>query len=333
MPFLCFCGAGRGEAADGEGVATTGAASKQRGSRKHKSSENGEQVAEQHQQREEGDKGTGGDAPRRRWVDLRPDTLHKAAAAGDVETLQAALAAGASAVAHFQGDTPLHAAAGAGQAEAILVLLTYGASVLALGVGGATPLHAAAAGGHAKAIQTLLTAGAELGTTDDRGRSALHLAAGAGAADALRVLLAAAPNPGVLLACMDREGGLAPLHHAVRSGSVQAMLCLLAAGANADAVTVLGQSPLHLAVSALHLEAVQVRQRGQGVGGWRVGGGWGGGPRMKPSSRGGGCSQPYCGTLPALPHSCWVKHHLNTLKGLNSPPIPPPAQACTHVHA
>lgn len=105
------------------------------------------------------------------------DTLHSAAARGDVEVLRRLLALGADVTeADADGATPLHAAAFAGHVDAIRLLLDSGARLNSRDKFGFTPLHAAARDGHLSAVQLLVERGADLEALDETGLTPAEIA-------------------------------------------------------------------------------------------------------------------------------------------------------------
>jgi ankyrin repeat protein len=96
-------------------------------------------------------------------IDLR---LHTAAANGDVNMAQEALAEGADVSLRMkQGATPLHWAAASGHATVVDLLLAAGAAIDPVDELGWTPLHLAAQGGHKEIVTILYNKGASLTAT------------------------------------------------------------------------------------------------------------------------------------------------------------------------
>lgn len=89
-----------------------------------------------------------------------------------------------------QGITPLHRAAAAGEGDTIEVLVAAGADVHAVDNQGLTPLHRAAAAGDVDAINALIARGADVNAKDNQNLTPLHHAAGAGNVEAIKALLA-----------------------------------------------------------------------------------------------------------------------------------------------
>ncbi|CAN0103727.1 unnamed protein product [Scytosiphon promiscuus] len=177
------------------------------------------------------------------------------------------------------GDTPLHVAAIAGKPSITRSLLFKGADKNARGRDGRTPLHYAAKHGRVTVTETLLAAGADLNLRfGDDEISPLDTAAGEGHLDVLKAMIehgadvdAASPNgrtaliyavsqnkvgaidvlvgAGAKLAARDVVGRAALHHAAHRPRHFEAALCLLNLGAEANALTNLGQAPLHYAAA------------------------------------------------------------------------------------
>ncbi len=117
-------------------------------------------------------------------------TLHKAAAAGHLHTVQLELANGESLeLADERGYTALHHAAFRGHVEVVQYLLSKGALVDAQGSSYNTPLILAAANGHAEVVGLLVEGEAELNTKSGNGMTALHKAAFNGHSDVVEILL------------------------------------------------------------------------------------------------------------------------------------------------
>lgn len=99
--------------------------------------------------------------------------LFAAAAANDVQGLQAQFAAGAAIdTKGASGETALHYAAAAGGTESMRILLEHGAAMSARNSHGATPLYIAARHGHRDAVALLIDRGAPI---DDQSLNFLDL--------------------------------------------------------------------------------------------------------------------------------------------------------------
>ena len=219
--------------------------------------------------------------PRRTGTPRQAAMLHQAAREGDVEAIEALLAAGADPEArHGYGEhTPLHVAAEGGHVEAIEALIKAGAVVHAKDLWDRTPLdiaraqrhaaavavlkaagrcvypdtlHRAALDGDVEAIETLLAAGRDPNARGDHGYDPLHFAARGGHLGVIAALLAA----GADLHAESDDGGT-PLHMAAKGGSVEALEALLAAGANVNARNNVAFGPLLVAILNGRVEAAK----------------------------------------------------------------------------
>ena len=122
--------------------------------------------------------------------------LHRAAAEGDLEAVQAFIRAGAPLEEYdaFQGLTPLLFAARQGHPEVVRALLSAGVNPdKAIEVTDSTALHLAAYNGHVEAAKVLLEGKANPNLKNWNGETPLHKAAEKGHAEVVTILLAA-PN-------------------------------------------------------------------------------------------------------------------------------------------
>lgn len=136
-----------------------------------------------------------------------PTLLVMAVEEGDREAVERLLAAGADPNDPDRyGYTPLHKAAEAGEIEIMQALLAAGVFVDALNVGGGmpefakenqgqTPFHRAAAAGQAEAVRVLREHGADPNARDDMGKFPLLLGAQSGSFETVRSILAAGAGP------------------------------------------------------------------------------------------------------------------------------------------
>jgi hypothetical protein len=125
-------------------------------------------------------------------------SLHKAAQAGDLETVQKLLTAAADTdvnQADMYGRTFLHAASSAGQHAAVQLLLAAGADPNKAGFDSRSPLCAAAHWGHSKVVQLLLAAGADVNVADANSYAPLHAAAARSHHGVVQLLLRKGANP------------------------------------------------------------------------------------------------------------------------------------------
>lgn len=206
------------------------------------------------------------DAGEQQWA-----PLHAAAARGDCGELRR-LGPEALAARDREGRTVLHAVAAAGEAEAVAVLVDMGADTSAVDARGRTPLDVARDKGYQEVVdvlerwelvmtaarrgdlgslESLLSKRAGVRGRDQYGLTALHLAAIKGHGDAIALLA----GPGCMdVECEDVEGHR-PLHLAVEGGHAEAVELLLDMGADANARTRRGATPLQMA-EAMGYEAI-----------------------------------------------------------------------------
>jgi ankyrin repeat protein len=138
----------------------------------------------------------------------------------------------------------LDRAAAAGDIEGLRAALEDGADVGArTGEERRTALHAAAGAGHAGLVAALLDAGAAIDARDESGRTALWRAAGRGHLEVVRLLLRRGADP----EGRDFEAEQTPLIQAVLADRAEVVADLLAAGADPRATDVDGLSALDFA--------------------------------------------------------------------------------------
>ncbi|KAG2425842.1 hypothetical protein HXX76_013466 [Chlamydomonas incerta] len=183
--------------------------------------------------------------------------LHCAAYEGKADNVRALLAAGANKEALNEDTvTPLFGAVHYGHVEVIKLMAEAGCNLAACDQNfGISLLHHAATEGKVEALNALIKLGANLTAQDRDGDTPLHAAAAAGELGALKALLAAAPAGAKEV---KNKLGLTPLHSTAQdSGAREVVQALLDAGVNKDATTTEGDTALHLAAKAKHLEAVR----------------------------------------------------------------------------
>lgn len=119
---------------------------------------------------------------------------------------------------------------------------------------GFTPLHLAAQFGEPKNLSLLINAGADVLARNQLGQSVLYQAVSGGPAENIRILLRNGANVNV-----GDHFQVSPLHRAVSLGESgaskgQNVVLLLAAGADIDARTDKGDSPVHWAATSYYLD-------------------------------------------------------------------------------
>ena len=108
---------------------------------------------------------------------IRPDALHRAARAGDIDGLKAMAASGVDVDGRDgRGWTALMHAVNQGYTLLVPLLLEAGADVDIRAPDGATALFMAAAHGHSEIIEQLMKAGAELAAKGPKGKTAVEIA-------------------------------------------------------------------------------------------------------------------------------------------------------------
>ena len=208
--------------------------------------------------------------------------LHSAAERGQLEVVEALLAAGADpgyqpqtwAGIAFTAGTPLYEAAARGHRSVVTALLSAGVDPRTGGKRWDTPLHGAARGGHADVIRLLLAAGADLYPQDTckpcSVGTPLHVAASHGHIEAIEVLIEAGADPDTPVrsnrssyigsAPLPPLGMMAsratPLHMASNSERIGALTVLLDAGADPNAEAKHGHTPLSVASVSGNAKAI-----------------------------------------------------------------------------
>lgn len=185
---------------------------------------------------------------------LCPADLPAAAMLGDAPAVERLLGMGLAVDAtDAQGCTALLRAAGGGHLELVSRLLAAGADCERAAQTGATPLSAAVSMGHVEIVRALLAGGAGVDRTLPGGITPLMVAAALGQPEMVDCLLAA----GARIKARD-EAGLAVLHctclHLFQARDGERALALLdrllAAGAERDAATEEGLTPLLMLLGA-----------------------------------------------------------------------------------
>eukprot|EP00931_Biecheleriopsis_adriatica_P051638 TRINITY_DN29980_c0_g1_i1.p1 TRINITY_DN29980_c0_g1~~TRINITY_DN29980_c0_g1_i1.p1 ORF type:complete len:1061 (+),score=260.28 TRINITY_DN29980_c0_g1_i1:313-3183(+) len=170
--------------------------------------------------------------------------LHLAAANGHTEVCRMLLLQKANVnLQDADGESPLHNAARFGDRELCELILSWGANVGLADNDGWCPIHEAARWGDGELVETLLQRGADPGARSNDGESALHVVPGGYAElEVVEVLLAW----GCQVDSRDYDGET-PLHLAVKLGDAELAGLLLQSGADANAASTAGATPLDFA--------------------------------------------------------------------------------------
>ncbi len=149
--------------------------------------------------------------------------------------------------------TLLHLAAHGGQVANIKLLVEKGAHLNAQDLSKKTPLYLAVVQGHLSAVTSLLGWGADPMLTALEGDTILHVAAFYGSIALLKILL---QYP--LLHCAD-EDGKQPIHKAVWGDpKPDVVQLLLEHGADPNALSTFGYTPLHWAAKHGHVASAEI---------------------------------------------------------------------------
>ena len=213
--------------------------------------------------------------------------LHQACRNGNIKTVQALIAAGASvnkadknglsslmfAAIHGQagtvsplleagadanratndGRTALTFAAENGHLEIVAALIRAGADANQAMSDGSTALIKAAQNGHTQIVKTLMDAGADIHKADPRGWTALMLAAQKGHLEIVAALIRAGADADQATPHSRQTA----LMSAAQNGHAEIVRALIAAGADANQAMPDGRTALMLATQKGHLEIVQ----------------------------------------------------------------------------
>jgi ankyrin repeat protein len=180
---------------------------------------------------------------------LSGSALHLAVGIGDLEIVEALIAAGANLeVAGDPSDAhPLHIAAQVDESEIAGALIDHGAKVDALDGKGRTPLMVAVVNGSSNAAALLLSRGADPKAEDALYHDApIRLAVWANKPEMLKLLVSA----GADVNQANPINGWTPLHYAANDDRGAAIEFLMANGADSGLRDASGKTPLQLAHSA-----------------------------------------------------------------------------------
>lgn len=184
----------------------------------------------------------------------QPLSVADAVAAGDLESVEALLEAGADPDGGGLALSPLMRAATRDDVAMTELLVRWGADLTATTTNGLTVTHVAASADSPNVLEFLIAEGVDVERRSTNGMNAMNHAAGAGAIDALRVLADAGVDLDVPSDVVTQghgypvDVGSTSIAIAARAGHVDAVAALLELGASVDARSDLGQTALSQAV-------------------------------------------------------------------------------------
>jgi ankyrin repeat protein/tetratricopeptide (TPR) repeat protein len=184
--------------------------------------------------------------------------LHLAALTGNIEIVENIIdSVSDKNIKTTLGLTPTHIAARAGHISMIDTLVENGASLGLKDNVGHMEIHFASQGNHVTVVKAMLSRGQLPETESGAGLTALHMASMQGFSECVKILLDDMNARNVSLEMEDPDGYCA-LNHAAFGNHREVIRLLLEHGANVDHVTLLGHSPLHIAVKLNNMDAVQL---------------------------------------------------------------------------
>jgi|GEM_PF-1272952 len=189
----------------------------------------------------------------------RSRSLHDAAAANDLDAVNALLAAGSNPNDVTGKETPLVAAARRGHLDVARTLLKKGAEPdFRRAPQDTRAVLAAADAGKVEMVELLVHAGADPKAPSGLyGLTPLYAASRWGHLDVVKVLIARQVPLNDQSAKVYADAGYAPLHAAVDGKHAGVVIALLRAGANPNVVTARGETPLIMAINERSEECVR----------------------------------------------------------------------------
>jgi beta-lactamase regulating signal transducer with metallopeptidase domain len=190
---------------------------------------------------------------------VRPtESLHQAAAYGDIEQVKSLVSKGADlSVKDEDGNTALHHAVINGHKEIVRFLHAKDADVNEGRKNGFTPLGDAARNGYKDIVETLIAKGVNVNIPQGKDQwTPLHGAADQGFVEVARLLLAQGADVNIKGA-----KGETPLHLSARRCYRDMAELLLANGADIDAANGSGRTPLDIAIERGHIPLVELLKK------------------------------------------------------------------------
>lgn len=200
-------------------------------------------------------------------LDITP--IHKAAQNGHTEIVELFVNKGIDVNSKdYHHRTPLHEAADRGHAQTAKLLIAKGADVNAETDKGRTPLHEAAGEGHAAVVELLIKEAAIINTNDNENITPLYYALSryhtekAIKAKISMLLISNGADVSRDVNLQDNYG-YTLIHHAARAGLTELVKLFIEKGADINAKTIHGDTPLDSALSGKHYDlAILLRKLG-----------------------------------------------------------------------
>ena len=193
-----------------------------------------------------------------------PEALRSAVRAGDIKQVRQLIAHGVDLSKETWPDwTPLHDAAACGHRDIAEFLIAKGAQIDARDEWKRTPLILALCDGYEDVAELLVDKGADVNATDTYGRTPLLCAFHWTGESAVEFLIARGADVNVITRPHTYVFGIfalehKPLHDAARLGYKNIVGLLLANGADANAKTNDGQTPMDIALGAGYSDIVEL---------------------------------------------------------------------------